>query len=161
MDGLENKFKLDKKTTPILIGGVLVVVIGLVIYLFASQAPPQSQSTGQNIVTKTENKTYLKYVALDKPTQPVTPTNPVPTHTPTPTGTSGQVISPTGTGVAAESSPSPTEIILTSLSPTANAEAVATGIPSQVAQLPTTGMIEGSLAIFLVSLSLIVFAFAL
>ncbi len=159
MDGLESKIKLDKKTIMMLAGGGLLVMIGIFVYFVTAFKPEVPQTESQKIVTKNESKTYSKYVALseDRPSTPSATT--VPTELPSPTPEA----SPT-TAAEVEDltlTPSPTEIILAVETTTATEEAALTSEPTQIAALPTTGMIEGGLLIFLVSISMIAFAFVL
>lgn len=156
-----------------LAGGGLVVMIGVFIYFVTAIKPEVPDNQGQNVVTKNESKTYLKYVALNgdqasSPTQSVA----APTSSPSPTLKPSVTNSPPLTPEASPSAvvngnltttPDPTEIILAVESPTNTAETVATtNEPTQeIASLPTTGVIDGGLLIFLISFSMIAFAFVL
>lgn len=165
MDGLANKIKLDSKTSMIMVTGVVMVLVGIVLYFMTSSQSPTPQSPSQQVVTKNEDKTYQRYVALkeerpasesaatESPTGSVSPTA---TRTPTPTPT--KKVQPQTT---VTTTPEPTEIVIAG-SPTVTPESTSpTSEPTEVATLPTTGNIQGGVLIFLVSISMIAFAFVL
>ncbi|OGK52257.1 hypothetical protein A2970_01840 [Candidatus Roizmanbacteria bacterium RIFCSPLOWO2_01_FULL_44_13] len=147
--------------TTLTIGGIFVL-LGLSIFFYFRfiAGRPSTIEKPQKIVTKAQNKTYLKYVALS---------NQEPTTAPTATPT--EILSPTPTDAASgitsteisTPSPSPTEIIVALATPTNSAtdEAQITTEPTAIAQLPTTGLIQGSIIIFLIAASMIIFAFVL
>lgn len=142
-----------------------MVLVGVFIFLVNAFKPQPQQPPTQEVVTKNEDKTYLKYVALkEDKVASGSPTIEPPTATPTPT-LKPSVTSVASNGAQTTLTPQPTEIILAVNSPTATAEAQAqsqpTSAPTTVASLPTTGNITGSVFVFLVSLSMIAFAFVL
>ncbi len=161
MDGLENKIKLDKKTIIMLSGVGLLIMIGVFVYFVTAFKPEVPQKESQKIVTKNESKTYSKYVALSEDRSSTPSATIAPTELPSPTPDASPTVVADEGNLTLTLTPSPTEIILAVESPTATEDAAITSEPTQIAALPTTGMIEGGLLIFLVSISMIAFAFVL
>lgn len=155
MDGSVNKIKLDTKTILILAVGGMVVLIGAIMFT-SSTSTSDSQSGVKEVVTKTQSKTYSKYVALNESSGIEASTSPTLGPTVSPVASASPTVEPTsGLSPTAE----PTEIILAGPSPTATASSVTQNEPTKVTSLPTTGTVEGSIFVFVVSLSLIAFAF--
>lgn len=146
---------MDKNLKTIVIGVGGVVLLGLVAFVFFQFFGGNKQETPtQSVVTKLQDKTYLKYVALKGEEPTAEPTAEV-TVTPT-----ASLITPTTEETL---SPSPTEIIVALSTPASGAtdEAQTTTAPTTIAELPTTGLIQGSVVLFLIAASMIVFAFVL
>ena len=143
------------------IGGA-VLVLGLGFFIFSR---PSAPTPARETLTKAQSKTYLKYVSLNGAVSPtVSPTlalSPTAAATVTPV-----VVETTPTPEPSVSiTPEPTEIILAQVSPTgsevsSSSEAEITE-SSSIAQLPTTGIISGSIVMFLAAFSMLVFAFVL
>jgi len=143
--------EVNKNKQLVMIGGVIVIIIMAVLLVWRfllTSSQQNSQKTSQTPVeTRAQDKTYFKYVSLIPSNSTLTETiTPAITITPIVTLLPTTTLAPTLTSTPTQE-PSPTEVIVVQSSPT------------QAVQLPETGMIEGSLAIFAVSLSLIVFAF--
>ncbi len=141
---------MDKKIKTILVGGGAVALLGLVVFIFFKFSGSPAKAPTQEVVTKAQNKTYLKYVALE---------NVSPTVVPLPTSE----VTPNPTGTTLTSTPSPTEIIIALSTPTSSATEGGQTVaePTTIAELPTTGIIQGSVVMFLIAASMIVFAFVL
>ncbi|KKP86579.1 MAG: hypothetical protein UR89_C0019G0013 [Candidatus Roizmanbacteria bacterium GW2011_GWA2_35_8] len=140
--------KLDLKK--ISIGTVLIIIFVIISISLFNFNRKNSENSIKNQKLKALNKTYTKNIDLSvdainsiSPTSEIKPTS-MPSLVPT------LILSPT----AVAKIPTPTEIILAkSVSPIGNT----TITPNS--ELPSSGLIEGTLAIFAVSLSFIIFAF--
>src|SRR3989344_2538322 len=153
---------MNKNFKIILVGGGVFILLGFLVFFYFQLivAPSPKTSSPQEIVTKAQNKTCLKYVALNNQEATTAPTTtPTEALSPTPTD-ADSTITPTEISTP---SPSPTEIIVALTTPTSSAtdEAQITTEPTAIAQLPTTGLIQGSIIIFLIAASMIIFAFVL
>lgn len=142
------------------VGGALILGFLFVVFF---QSTPATPSTPRQTITKVQSKTYLKYITLNGGVSPTVPPTATVSPTLAATVTPEQETTPT-TGVTGSITPEPTEIILAQISPTeasSSAELTEATEAPAVAQLPTTGIVSGSIVIFMAAFSMLVFAFVL
>jgi hypothetical protein len=150
---------MNRNLKTILTGVGIFLTAGLLIFIYFQFIAPSNSTpdSTRKVITKAQSKTYLKYVTLNN--QEVTPTV---TVTISPTVTISELTPTTTIEQSTTPEVSPTEIIV-ALVPSGSAtnEAETTAGPSTIAELPTTGLIQGSIVIFLIAAFMIVFAFVL
>ncbi|KKP68568.1 MAG: hypothetical protein UR68_C0001G0018 [Candidatus Roizmanbacteria bacterium GW2011_GWA2_35_19] len=140
--------KLDLKK--ITIGFVLVIIFAIIFILMLNLRNKKIETTLNSQKIKAQSKTYIKTIDLSEDADNPISLAPEAVPTQIPSQIPTLTISPT----SMVKLPTPTETILAkNVSPTGNATV------TSISELPDSGFIEGTIAIFAVSLSLILFAF--